>query len=46
MQDYAFTKGIYSSDNPTFTASSADIAKVPSLANINKTYDGYIAISK
>ncbi|MDE5946115.1 MAG: hypothetical protein K2G63_02220 [Oscillospiraceae bacterium] len=46
MQAYAFTKGIYSSDNPTFTASSADIAKVPALANINKTYDGYIAISK
>lgn len=46
MQAYVFTKGIYSSDNPTFTASSADIAKVPTLANINKTYDGYIAISK
>lgn len=46
MQAYVFTKGIYSSDNPTFTASSTDIAKVPALANINKTYDGYIAINK
>lgn len=46
MQAYAFTKGIYSSNNPTFTASSADIAKVPALKNINKTYDGYIAVSK
>jgi len=46
MQAYVFTKGIYSSNNPTFIASSADIAKVPALKNINKTYDGYIAISK
>ena len=37
-------KGIYSSDNPTFTATAADILKVPALANINKTYDGYIAV--
>lgn len=46
MQAYVFTKGIYSSDNPTFTAPSTDIAKVPALTNINKTYDGYIAVSK
>ena len=44
MQAYAFTKGIYSSDNPTFTANPEDIVKVPALANINKTYDGYIAV--
>mgnify|MGYP003179650585 CR=1 FL=1 len=46
MQAYTFKKGIYSSDNPTFTATAADILKVPALANINKTYDGYIAISQ
>ena len=44
MQAYTFKKGIYSSDNPTFTATAADILKVPALANINKTYDGYIAV--
>lgn len=44
MQAYAFKKGIYSSDNPTFTAEANDIIKVPALANINKTYDGYIAV--
>ena len=44
MQAYAFTKGIYSSDNPTFTANPEDIVRVPALANINKTYDGYIAV--
>ena len=44
MQAYAFEKGIYSSDNPTFTADPDDIVKVPALANINKTYDGYIAV--
>ena len=44
MQAYAFTKGIYSADNPTFTANANDIVKVPALANIDKTYDGYIAV--
>lgn len=44
MQAYTFKKDIYSSDNPTFTATAADILKVPALANINKTYDGYIAV--
>ena len=44
MQAYAFTKGIYSADNPTFTANADDIVKVPALANIDKTYDGYIAV--
>ena len=44
MQAYAFTRGIYSSDNPTFAADAADVAKVPALANINNTYDGYIAV--
>lgn len=44
MQAYAFKKGIYSSDNPTFTADADDILRVPALADINKTYDGYIAV--
>ncbi|MDE5936875.1 MAG: hypothetical protein K2G83_05675 [Ruminococcus sp.] len=44
MQAYAFTKGIYSSDNPTFAADAADVAKVPALADIDSTYDGYIAV--
>lgn len=44
MQAYAFTRGIYSSDNPTFAADAADIAKVPALADIDNTYDGYIAV--
>ncbi|MDE5855005.1 MAG: NPXTG-anchored protein [Ruminococcus sp.] len=44
MQAYAFTRGIYSSDNPTFAADAADVDKVPALANINNTYDGYIAV--
>ena len=44
MQAYVFTKGIYSVDNPTFTANAGDIVKVPALANIDKTYDGYIAV--
>lgn len=45
MQAYAFKKGIYSVDNPTFRASANDILKVPALSKINKTYDGYIAVS-
>ncbi len=45
MQAYAFKKGIYSIDNPNFRASANDILKVPALSKINKTYDGYIAIS-
>ncbi len=45
MQAYTFKKGIYSVDNPTFKASANDILKVPALSKINKTYDGYIAVS-
>ena len=45
MQAYTFKKGIYSSDNPTFKASADHILKVPALSKINKTYDGYIAVS-
>lgn len=45
MQAYAFKKGIYSVDNPNFRASANDILKVPALSKINKTYDGYIAVS-
>ncbi len=45
MEAYAFTQGIYSPENPTFAASAEDVAKCPNLANIDSTYDGYIAIA-
>lgn len=46
MQAWVFTKGIYNELwNPNFKASEADVAKCAALANINNTYDGYIAIA-
>lgn len=45
MQAYTFTKGIYNStENPNFAAPAADVARVPALANIDSSMDGYIAI--
>ena len=45
MEAYAFTQGIYSPENPTFAADPADVAKCAALADIDSTYDGYIAIA-
>lgn len=46
MQAWTFTKGIYNSDtNYNFTADAAHVAKCKALANIDKSYDGYIAIA-
>ncbi len=45
MEAYAFTQGIYSNENPTFAASAEDIAKCAALADLDPTYDGYIAIA-
>lgn len=45
MQAWVFTRGIYNELwNPNFAATDDDIAKCAALANIDKTYDGYIAI--
>lgn len=45
MEAYVFTQGIYSPENPTFAADPADVAKCAALADIDSTYDGYIAIA-
>ena len=46
MQAYTFTRGIYNKEyNNNFTASAEDIAKCSALANIDGSYDGYIAIA-
>ena len=44
MQAYTFVSGIYNSARP-FAASSANVAKVAALANIDTTMDAYIAIA-
>jgi uncharacterized membrane protein len=44
MQAYTFVNGIYNSARP-FAASSANVAKVAALANIDTTMDAYIAIA-
>ncbi len=45
MEAYLFTNGIKCATNPTFAANAADIAACPALADIDNTYDGYIAIA-
>ena len=46
MQAYTFTKGIYNAkENNTFAANAADVEKCSALADIDKSYDGYIAIA-
>lgn len=46
MMAYAFTRGIYSAEyNNNFTAPAEDVAQCAALANIDKSYDGYIAIA-
>jgi hypothetical protein len=46
MQAYTFTRGIYNKNyNNRFAASSEDVAECAALADIDKSYDGYIAIA-
>ena len=46
MQAYTFTKGIYNAkENNTFAAAAADVEKCAALADIDKSYDGYIAVA-
>lgn len=46
MQAYTFTKGIYNATtNNTFAANAADVEKCSALADIDKSYDGYIAVA-
>lgn len=45
MQAWVFTKGIYNELwNPNFAASKEDVEQCAALANIDNTFDGYIAI--
>ncbi len=45
MQAWTFTQGIYNELwNPNFAADPDDVARCAALADINNTYDGYIAI--
>lgn len=46
MQAYTFTRGIYNTTvNNTFAANADDVAKNANLADIDKSYDGYIAVA-
>ena len=46
MQAYLFTQGIYNKEyNNNFIAEANDIEKCSTLADIDKSYDGYIAIA-
>ncbi len=46
MQAYAFTYGIYNRKrNYNFSADADDLAECSALADIDKSYDGYIAIA-
>lgn len=46
MQAYTFTKGIYNAkENNTFAAAAADVEKCAALGDIDKSYDGYIAVA-
>ena len=45
MQAFTFVKGIYNTKYNPFVASSANVAKVAALANIDTGMDAYIAIS-
>lgn len=46
MEAYVFTQGIYNPfTNNNFAASADDIAKCAALADIDPSYDGYIAIA-
>ncbi|MDE7226370.1 MAG: NPXTG-anchored protein, partial [Ruminococcus sp.] len=46
MQGWTFTRGIYNAEtNYNFVADAEDIAKCAALADIDKSFDGYIAIA-